>query len=50
MKAVQVKEFGGPEVLQVVDLPIPTPAAGQVRMHRKDIKTTHQILLLLFLL
>ncbi|PXX57592.1 NADPH:quinone reductase-like Zn-dependent oxidoreductase [Nocardia tenerifensis] len=30
MKAVQVKAFGGPEVLTVVDLPAPRPAAGQV--------------------
>ena len=30
MRAVQIAEFGGPEVLEVVDLPKPEPADGQV--------------------
>ena len=30
MRAVQIEEFGGPEVLQVVDLPKPEPQDGQV--------------------
>jgi Zn-dependent alcohol dehydrogenase len=30
MKAVQVSEFGGPSVLKVQDIPVPTPAKGQV--------------------
>ena len=30
MKAVEIKAFGGPEGLAVVDLPAPLPAAGQV--------------------
>jgi NADPH:quinone reductase len=30
MRAVQIQEFGGPEVLQVVDLPTPEPDHGQV--------------------
>ncbi len=30
MKAVVFEEFGGPEVLKYVDLPIPTPGPGQV--------------------
>jgi NADPH2:quinone reductase len=30
MRAVQIEEFGGPEVLQVVDLPQPEPADGEV--------------------
>jgi NADPH2:quinone reductase len=30
MRAVQIQEFGGPEVLQVVDLPKPEPGDGQV--------------------
>src|ERR687886_1748565 len=29
MRAVQITEFGGPEVLNVVDLPDPTPGEGQ---------------------
>jgi NADPH:quinone reductase len=30
MRAVQIDEFGGPEVLQVVDLPKPQPGEGEV--------------------
>jgi NADPH:quinone reductase len=30
VRAVQIEEFGGPEVLQVVDLPKPEPGDGQV--------------------
>jgi NADPH2:quinone reductase len=37
MKAVVVREFGGPEVLQVEDVPDPTPAAGQVLVRVKAI-------------
>jgi NADPH:quinone reductase-like Zn-dependent oxidoreductase len=32
MKALVIHEFGGPEVLRVVDIPIPEPGAGQVRV------------------
>lgn len=30
MRAVQIEEFGGPEVLQVCDVPTPEPGEGQV--------------------
>lgn len=30
MRAIQVHETGGPEVLQLVELPVPEPGAGQV--------------------
>src|SRR3954449_4165083 len=30
MRAVQISEWGGPEVLRVVDLPVPEPAADEV--------------------
>lgn len=30
MKAIQIQEAGGPEVLELVELPIPTPGPGQV--------------------
>src|SRR3989440_7130321 len=30
MRAVQIEEFGGPDVLQVVDLPAPEPGDGEV--------------------
>jgi NADPH:quinone reductase-like Zn-dependent oxidoreductase len=29
MRAVQVTRFGGPEVLEIVDVPEPTPGPGQ---------------------
>jgi NADPH:quinone reductase-like Zn-dependent oxidoreductase len=32
MKAVRFSEFGGPEVLEIADLPDPHPGAGQVRI------------------
>jgi NADPH:quinone reductase-like Zn-dependent oxidoreductase len=32
MKAVRYSRFGGPEVLEIVDLPDPHPGAGQVRI------------------
>src|SRR5580692_10851850 len=30
MKAIQIRETGGPEVLELVELPIPQPGPGQV--------------------
>jgi NADPH:quinone reductase len=30
MRAVQIEEFGGPEVLKVADVPVPEPGDGQV--------------------
>ncbi len=30
MKAVVIREFGGPEVMHLEDVPVPTPAAGEV--------------------
>src|ERR1700754_2442339 len=32
MKAARFSRFGGPEVLEIVDLPDPRPGAGQVRI------------------
>lgn len=32
MKAIQIKEFGGPEVLKIEDVPLPEPGEGQVRV------------------
>src|SRR5437588_13116939 len=30
MRAIQIEEFGGPEVMQLVDLPVPEPGDDQV--------------------
>src|SRR3954471_22975992 len=32
MRAIGLTEFGGPEVLRVMELPDPVPAAGEVRI------------------
>ncbi len=32
MKAIQVKEYGGPEVLELADVEVPEPTLGQVRV------------------
>src|SRR5215203_3115091 len=32
MKAIVLKEFGGPEVLRYEDVPVPRPATGEVLM------------------
>src|SRR6478735_8264468 len=37
MRAIRVHQFGGPEVLQLEDLPIPTPGPGQVVVRAKAI-------------
>jgi NADPH2:quinone reductase len=46
MRAIQVREFGGPEVLELVDLPVPEPGDGEVlvRVSRAGINfaDTHQ--------
>ncbi len=46
MRAIQVREFGGPEALRLVDLPIPEPGDGEVliRVARAGINfaDTHQ--------
>ncbi|MFQ5457962.1 MAG: zinc-binding alcohol dehydrogenase family protein [Myxococcota bacterium] len=32
MKALQIEKFGGPEAMQIVDVPVPEPRAGRVRV------------------
>lgn len=32
MRAIQISRFGGPEVLEVAELPVPEPGAGEVRV------------------
>jgi NADPH2:quinone reductase len=33
MKAIQITEFGGPEVMQLVEIPDPTPAEGEILLN-----------------
>ena len=42
MRAIQIQQTGGPEVLQLVDLPVPQPGPGQVlvRVHAAGINFT----------
>lgn len=51
MRALQASRVGGPEVLQLVDLPSPTPGRGQVRVrvhaasiNRSDVKVRKGVL------
>ena len=37
MKAIQFDKVGGPEVLRMVDIPLPAPAAGEVQMRHTAI-------------
>src|SRR6202047_5406458 len=37
MKAVQIHRFGGPEILEVVELPTPKPGAGQLLVRNRAI-------------
>jgi NADPH:quinone reductase len=48
MRAVQITRFGGPEVLEIVDVPEPTPGPGQqlydVSTAGVNYADTHQVL------
>ena len=46
MRAIGLTEFGGPEVLRVLDLPIPEPVTGEVRIrvHAATINPTDTVL------
>ena len=48
MRAVQITRFGGPEVLDVVDLPEPTPGDGEqvyeICSSGVDVADTHHCL------
>ncbi|WP_405041446.1 alcohol dehydrogenase catalytic domain-containing protein, partial [Phenylobacterium sp.] len=37
MKAIRFEQTGGPEVLQLVDLPTPTPGPGQILVRHEAI-------------
>ena len=36
-KAIRIEKTGGPEVMQLVDVNLPTPAAGEVRVRHTAI-------------
>ena len=42
MRAAQFSQFGGPEVLEIVELPDPHPAAGQIRVAVAAAAINHQ--------
>jgi NADPH:quinone reductase len=44
MRAIGVMTFGGPEALQVVELPVPDPGPGEVRLrvHAAAVNPTDQ--------
>jgi NADPH:quinone reductase len=46
MRAIGLTEFGGPEVLRVLELPIPEPGAGEVRVrvHAAAVNPTDTVL------
>lgn len=33
MRAIQIREFGGPEVMELADVPVPAPGDGEVLIH-----------------
>lgn len=41
MRAVHVTEHGGPEVLELVDLPVPEPGPGEVRVRVAAVSVNH---------
>lgn len=41
MKAVMIKEFGGPEVLRTADVPVPRPGGGEVRVRIRAAGVQH---------
>jgi NADPH2:quinone reductase len=46
VRAIGLTEFGGPEVLRVLDLPVPEPEAGEVRVrvHMASVNPTDTVL------
>jgi NADPH2:quinone reductase len=46
MRAIGLTEFGGPEVLRVIELPDPTPGSGEVRIrvHAASVRPTDTML------
>ena len=45
MQAVQITKFGGPDVLQTADVPVPVPGPDQVLVNSKWRASITQILI-----
>jgi len=41
MKAMVLREHGGPEVLRLEELPVPVPGPGEVRVHVRAVALNH---------
>jgi NADPH:quinone reductase-like Zn-dependent oxidoreductase len=41
MRAIQIERTGGPDVMQLVDVPVPVPGPGEVRVF--DMVTTGKV-------
>jgi NADPH:quinone reductase len=41
VKAVIIRRYGGPDVLELADIPVPKPGAGQVRIQAKVTPVQH---------
>lgn len=46
MKAIQMEEIGGPEVMRLVDIPVPEPGAGEVRVKVKAVGLNYSDILI----
>ena len=44
MKAVIIRGYGGPDVIELADVPVPQPATGQVRIRCMQHRSTRSTL------
>src|SRR5437867_12866933 len=43
MKAIVLREFGGPEVLRLEEVPTPTPAAGEILVKVRSVSVNRNL-------